>query len=704
MVTDLISADDPNSIVARLQKLGIIGVGSEELLKKEVSLAAGQRLDQGITGITMQLSTGHGNELVGADVQGLIFHREMYDPVNNPTMREEIKKRTASIQEELNDLQRGKISSRLRDRIERAVNIDPSDWQNLRFSSQATATQYRQDALALQSALLRGQTKIQHIPELLKNASNMLKQDHFRIFKQMDIITRDNVMPNAYLNLPTLPFSQRNAIDTEDRVSNSAGRMVLGDLVDDRKKIRTNIDGIGEVDLDLFKFRLNEHKFLVSGSASNRLFEAFGGFDLDDKVISDLSFITDTSGARRLTSFVWRQPTGPQEYALMFPHLDEGTLQRLLGSHTLFAERFQELSAAVSDSVSEKKFGRIPTASSKITAEELNKLTQEEKILKYVSLMANNNKQEAKRYIEGMDQNAPQFFEKVEKAIFRITDVGNKTSKGVVMGLEYGSEAEGTSIEIKDILRHLHGHSEVQEFDNRFITMQSIPQKILEKVQKGRFGTGLSMTAEEASQVRYGAQYRSSGFIKMFETKASLVEDNFMIRSISDLIDENRTLFGGQNSKQVLDNVRSTTIGKMKKGPTGAPLRKLEDTETVYRFASEILSDDTGKYGSGLKMKVEQIINQALNHQQYAALKAEDNLGVYVNKLGLATSIDSQRDEGINSIFNKIEELKKAGALPDDVDIDAIKESLGDLRAKSILVYSPESAIDAALSRRWNIP
>ena len=234
--------------------------------------------------------------------------------------------------------------------------------------------------------------------------------------------------------------------------------------------------------------------------------------------------------------------------------------------------------------------------------------------------------------------------------------------------------------------------------------MQSIPQKILEKVQKGRFGTGLSMTAEEASQVRYGAQYRESGFIKMFETKASLVEDNFMVRSISDLIDENQTLFGGQNSKQVLDNVRSTTIGKMKKGPTGAPLRKLGDTETVYRFAGEILSDDTGKYSSGLKMKVEQIINQALNNQQYAALKAEDNLGIYVNKLGLATSIDSQRDEGMNSIFNKIADLKKAGALPDDVDIDAIKESLEELKAKSILVYSPESAIDAALSRRWNIP
>jgi len=498
-----------------------------------------------------------------------------------------------------------------------------------------------------------------------------------------------------------LPFSQRNAIDTEERVSNSAGRMILGDLVDDRGKIRTNIDGVGEVDLDLFKFRLDKHKFLLSGSGANRLFDAFGGFDLDDKVISDLSFITDTSGARRLTAFVWRQPTGPQEYALMFPHLDEGTLERLLGSHTPFGERFQQLSAAVSDSISEKKFGKIPTAATKITAEELNQLTQEEKILKYVSLMANGNKEVAKGYVEGMDRNAPEFFEKVEKAIFRITDVGNKTSKGVVMGLEYGNELEGTNIGIKDILRNLHGSDTVQEVDYRFITIQSIPQKILEKVQKGRFGTQLSMTAEEAAQAGYGAQYRTSGFIKMFETKASLIEDPYMVNSISGLIKENQTLFGGKNAKEILDNVKSTTMGKMKKGPTGAPLRTLGDTETAYRLAGEILSDETGKYSLNLQLKVEQIINQALNRQQYAAFGADDTLGLYVNKLGLASSIDSQRGQGIDSILNKIAEFEKA---PEGVNIKNIKAALEELRVKSVLVYSPESAIDAALSRRWNIP
>lgn len=480
----------------------------------------------------------------------------------------------------------------------------------------------------------------------------------------------------------------------------------MGDSIEDTQKVSAKLINGENVNLELFKFRLDKHKFLVTGSASNRLFEAWGGFDLDDKVISDLSFITDTSGARRLTSFVWRQPTGPQEFALMFPHLDEGTLERLLGSHTLFGERFQQLSAAVSHSVSEKKFGRIPTASSQMTAVELNKLTQEEKILKYVSLIASGNKQEAKRYIEGMDQKAPEFFEKVEKAIFRITDVGNKTSEGVVMGLQYGDELEGTNIGIEDILRHLHGSDTVEEFDNRFITMQRLPDKILQKVNEnvsGRFGTILHMTAEEASQIGYGAQYRQSEFLKMFDTKASLIEDDFIVRSMSDLIDENQNVFGGK-AEDVLLDIKNTTIAKMKKGPTGAPLRRLGNTETVYRFAGEILGDETGKYSKDLQLRVEQIINQALNQQQYQALAANDTLGIYVNKLGLATSIDSQRDEGLTSIFKRIEELKKAGGppIPKGANIEDIQTALTELKAKSILIYTPESAVDAALARRWD--
>jgi hypothetical protein len=188
--------------------------------------------------------------------------------------------------------------------------------------------------------------------------------------------------------------------------------------------------------LEAFKYRLMDHKHIVPTAAAEKLYQAFGGFDLDDKVISDLHFIRDSSGARRLASFVWRQPTGPQEFALMFPHLDEDTLTRLLGSETQFAERFQALSSAASDLVSEARLGRYPTAKINITAGELDKLTRQEKIIKYVSLVANGNRKQARRYVEGLgDYNTQSFFDDVEKAIFTIDDLGRTNELGTMLGI-----------------------------------------------------------------------------------------------------------------------------------------------------------------------------------------------------------------------------------------------------------------------------
>jgi len=189
MVADIISSEK-NPVAKRLLDLGYAGVGSEELLKKEVSFGAGKNLNQGITGITMQISAGHGNDLVGVDPQALIFHKEMYDPATNPTLREEIKKQIRSLDQDFEDLQSGKISSRLRDRIERGVNIDANNWETLRFQNRASAERYRRDAIELQSALLEGRTKIQNIPGLLKTASNMLTRDLYKTERQMDIIER----------------------------------------------------------------------------------------------------------------------------------------------------------------------------------------------------------------------------------------------------------------------------------------------------------------------------------------------------------------------------------------------------------------------------------------------------------------------------------------------------------------------------------
>lgn len=433
---------------------------------------------------------------------------------------------------------------------------------------------------------------------------------------------------------------------------------------------------------------------MVSDSASSTLFEAFGGFDLDDKVISDLSFLTDTNGNRRLASFVWRQPTGPQEFALMFPHLDEGTLTRLLGSETQFAERFKMLAAAVSDSISEERFGRIPTDKIGVTAEELSRLTEEEKIVKYVSLLSKGKSASAKRYIEGMDANNPQFFESVEKAIFRILDVGKE-----VNGQNLGLEFEGAQrIGIEKILKHLPGVNRVLEDDYRFINLPQINNRVVEIASRGRFGTPLAMTAEEAAAIAktdagFAAQYRRSNFIKMFESKMSIAEDDEMVQTITNIINANRAEFGGDNATALFASNRTRIASAV------GSSRSINDTEVAYRIAGKVLNPK-GPYSEELRFQIEEAINASFNRQQYAAFGAEDGLGIYINKLGFATSLDQQREEAINSIVERLQTsgaTLEGSAISDDMT-ESILERMRQLRYNSSPVYGPEPAIDAALA------
>jgi hypothetical protein len=158
MVSDVLAAEKGNNVY-ELQRLGYIGVGSEELLKSEVSLAAGKRIPgrNPISTITMQLSTGHGNEMINADIQGLIFHKQMYGP-GNDVIRGEISKNAKQIQQDIEEFRRGKISSRLRDKVQRGANIDVENWESLRFSSRSSAVKFRQEAIELQANILRRRT------------------------------------------------------------------------------------------------------------------------------------------------------------------------------------------------------------------------------------------------------------------------------------------------------------------------------------------------------------------------------------------------------------------------------------------------------------------------------------------------------------------------------------------------------------------
>jgi len=410
-----------------------VGAGSEELLKKEVSFGAGSRIPgrKPIEGITMALNKGGGTDNVFADIQGLIFHSDLYDDA----YQENVQQQAGRLQRELNDLTSGRITARLQQKIDRAANLSADDFDQIGFSTREGLQRYIDEATTLQADIILGNQNPSNIRGLNERLIKFLQKQYLtntrktvqassgkptRMHAKFGLVYPEPVEQKRFA--PRLPFAQRNSIDTETRVGMEAGTMKIGTPESPAMKNILLEDG---TTIQGYNYRLAGHKQIVPSEAAEKLYQSFGGFDLDDKVISDLHFIRDSSGARRLASFVWRQPTGPQEFAIMFPRLDEGTLTRLLGSDTDFAERFQVLARTASDLVSEHKLHRIPTAKVGITAMELDKLTREEKIIKYVSLMATGNRNQAKKYVEGMaDFNKQSFFDDVEKAIFTITDIG----------------------------------------------------------------------------------------------------------------------------------------------------------------------------------------------------------------------------------------------------------------------------------------
>jgi hypothetical protein len=419
-VTDIMDTD----VTRALAKLGYIGAGSNELLKGEVTLgrAAAEGLSPGAgQAVTMSMFSGRPNEAVVADLQGLIFHREVY----GSQLAKEVRKTRQFLESDLEQFKSsGTITSRVKRSIDRAASISVDDWENLNFKSYSNAARYRDNALQLQSRLLSGENP-RNIPELANQIVDISAREHYRgIAKQYRTIGANGREVTETLSLPNLPFSNRSAIDTEFRYATAGQSPAIGEAGAEFST-KANISLKGGQELDMFRYRFagqGGHKMIVGDRASALglgMYESAGGFDLDDKFITNLHYVTDSENNRRLVSFAWRQPTGPQEFALMAPVLDDATIRRTFGSDNLMGDRFRRLTEAVSEEISMDKFGRISTVANPASAEEIVNLSNEEKIIKYINSLVNGNTKAANMYKPvGMQQ------EEVEKAIVSLLRVG----------------------------------------------------------------------------------------------------------------------------------------------------------------------------------------------------------------------------------------------------------------------------------------
>lgn len=410
-----------------LAELGYFGAGSFELFKKEIGFG---RIEapgsQAIANIgqqfTMNISLGGSSDLVYSEPQALIFHREMY----GPEFRQQVQETARTLEEEVNSIMQGRVSERLKRILSRdaSLDIESMSYDDMieRFGSKSNAVRIRNTARDIQQALLSGETKVNDIPDIANRLIDVAQREAYRDRKTYSMYVQGRVEQRPIYNI-VLPQAQRSAVDTEGRVARGTGSRILGGSEETTYSRFTTESG---QDLSMFKYRYNDHKIIFPDQAATSmgLYEAGGGFDLDDKFITNLRYVKDSEGNRRLANFAWRQPTGPQEFALVSPYLDDDTIERMFGGDTQMGVKFRSLSNAASNQINTRTgFNLSSNLEGQLTAEGLELLDREDKIIKYLNALAYGQKNAARLYKQSAGDITQ---EELERAIFKLADLDRR--------------------------------------------------------------------------------------------------------------------------------------------------------------------------------------------------------------------------------------------------------------------------------------
>jgi len=444
---------------------------------------------------------------------------------------------------------------------------------------------------------------------------------------------------------------------------------------------------------------------IIPTSSYTALKDSWGGFDLDDHLIKNLHYIKDTEGNRRLASYVWRQPTGPQEAALMLPYLDDETLQVMLGGSdqagsNIFADKFRRAASAAAEALQHEKLNRLPTRALAMTADELDQFSRVEKILLYLASIANGRMENAKS-LKPSDVS----MEEVERMIFRVLDIGQNTTKaadgdfgGLILNVQ-DNTTEGAQISYSKILGKLNleqltGKEGLRQSKRMFQGITEVPEAAMRAFASGRFGAIMQLNQEQAMALIAESpdlklQYRDSSLYRLFATNLEKAtgtrEEQIFGRSLREIFEslprEFKEEMGGKNIYSALP----------------AAGRNLGETEQTFALARKIILHAQKIGDVEVESKVMQAFDKMYNQGMFLSLNQEDALSKFINKLGFASSFESQRQEVIAG-------LKKA--IADDVSGPIARYIQGDeeLLQKiqevfdfKIATFDPEKVVDAAL-------
>lgn len=449
---------------------------------------------------------------------------------------------------------------------------------------------------------------------------------------------------------------------------------------------------------------------IIPTSSYTALKDSWGGFDLDDHLIKNLHYIKDTEGNRRLASYVWRQPTGPQEAALMLPYLDDETLQVMLGGSdqagsNIFADKFRRAASAAAEALQEEKLNRLPTRALAMTADELDQFSRVEKILLYLSSIANGRMENAKS-LKPLDVS----MEEVERMIFRVLDIGRnitgEAKKEAMKSGDFGglilnaqdNTTEGAQISYAKILGKLNLEQLTEEDGlnqamRMFQGITEVPEAAMRAFASGGFGAIMQLNQEQARALIAESpdlklQYRDSSLYRLFATnleKATGTQEESLF---------SRTI---QNIYESLPAEYTQELGGGYSRALKAAGRNLGETEQSFAVARNIILHAKKIGDVAVESAVMQAFDKMYNQGMFLSLNQEDALSKFINKLGFASSFESQRQEVITG-------LKKA--IADDVSgpiaryikgDEKLLEKIQEVFDFKIATFDPEKVVDAAL-------
>lgn len=302
----------PGEFKAGLEDFGMIV--SKFSLKPEVGL--GGDVSSFILG-----GIGQKGKTVYADPVSLMFNAQIF---TNPKSLEIIQKNQTEIIEEFNQvLESGIIPASMRRNLEMQASMNIDELSVGKRLSGAANKEYAQAILDL----LNSGASVKDNPRLLSMLHTAYAKRAF---------TEKQYSNGVSFFEPALPETHRFALTTERFLQayeeNQDIYKKLGESSRSGRYGYQSVEFANGVSADVVKFRIQGHAALLPNAAPGQFYHSLGGFDLDDKGLVRTVTYKDAQGNNRLGTYMFRQPSGPQEIIFMKANMDVDTIRSLFGN------------------------------------------------------------------------------------------------------------------------------------------------------------------------------------------------------------------------------------------------------------------------------------------------------------------------------------------------------------------------------------